>query len=71
MQTITNQELTAMRRAYDGACRELGLTFGEDDRVQRDRVAALIFQLVVEGERDANTLEKFAVSILSAKAART
>ncbi len=69
MQNFTNEDLTAMRRAYDAACRQLGLTFAEADRVQRDRVAALIFQLRVEGERDAGTLETLAVSILTADSA--
>jgi hypothetical protein len=59
--TFNNDELRAMRDAYDQACAELGITLSEADKLRRELVAAVIIQLAEDGERNPVVLRRRSV----------
>jgi hypothetical protein len=57
-----NVDVTAVRAAYYGACKELGIAAKSDaDRNRRESLAALIFEIAKLGERGAVDLQRRAV----------
>ncbi len=57
---FTNEELSVLKQAFDQACADLGLT--PDRTLQREHLAALIFQMATGGETDCATLRRDGVA---------
>jgi hypothetical protein len=53
---FTNDELSVLKRAFDEACADLGLT--PDQTLQREHLAGLIFQIATGGETDCGALRQ-------------
>ena len=56
------KQQTAISRAFEGACEELGVGLSSLDVWRREQLAQLILQLVSEGELESTTLQMNAVS---------
>jgi hypothetical protein len=53
---ISNEDLAILKRAFDEACADLGLS--SDRTLQREHLAVLIFQMATGGETDCATLRR-------------
>ncbi len=58
---LNNDELVALRVAYDQACEELGLGMSADDTGRREHLAMVMLSLAKGGERDPNMIRIQAV----------
>jgi hypothetical protein len=57
-----NEELVALRKAFEQACAELGLGTDKFGNGQREHLAILIFSLAREGAEELATLQRRAVA---------
>jgi hypothetical protein len=61
-----NLDLTAMGAAYETACADLGIKATDTGR--RERVAALIIELALSGERNSEVLHRRVMMLLAVSA---
>jgi hypothetical protein len=59
---LYDDELAALRHAFDAACNELGLT--AEDTEGRERLAQVMISLAKSGETDANKVRAQAISLM-------
>ena len=62
--SVSQSVRNTARRAFDGACEELGLGAFSLDVAKRERLAREMERLVCKGERDPAVLQRTAVSQL-------
>ena len=60
--SVSQSVRNTARRAFDGACEELGLGGFSLDVAKRERLAHEMERLVCKGERDPVVLQRIAVS---------
>jgi hypothetical protein len=54
--TLNNEDLVALRVAFDEACEEFGLSMSAEDTGRRERLAMLMLSLAKGGECDPNMI---------------
>ena len=59
-----NNELVALRKAYEEACDQIGLGTEEVDRKRREQVAALIFALARSGDEQPESIQRRVVRLM-------